>query len=227
MDLPSPLSEQIHFLATFRDFDPDAVGSLLAGLEVSLAELIALELDARQRAERAEAELAALQEQRNDPSAGTVPIGALSEEQEIELASRTLRMAKRAADAEVAEAHIEATTLVTEARTLADQLNQAARAENERLIHEARESIEGEFRQSRKRFADEIKLHEEREEAIKQHIASLEEREQAVKGHIASFEERLAEYRSDIERVHDSLGAMISDQGDLSPRRPLDLDRHQ
>ena len=212
MDLTS-LDEHIDFPETFRGYDPEAVDRHLAEVNATVEQLTTGERDARERAERAEAELATLRTTMTAASAGSADGShseEMSEEREVELASRMLLMAKRAADAALADAEDEASTRVTDARDHAAQLVSDAQAETDRLVQESRDTIERELREGQARFAEEIEAHEQQKDALGADIVALEE--------------RLVEYRADLEHVYGSLRTIIDDPEALRPKAPLDIE---
>ncbi len=214
MDVTPQLIEQIDFSEKFRGYDPDQVDDFLERVGATLSELIVSERDARERADRAEQEVRSLRERLANapkPSATGAPAApALTDEQEIEQASRTLLMAKRTADAAIAEARQEAGDLLATARSQSEQLAAEAQTHRDDLLRRAREDAEREFGDQRNRFAQEIR--------------DLDARKRELHSHVDVFEQRISEQRADLEHVHEKLSALVKDPGVLRPRPPVDVD---
>src|SRR4051812_13724989 len=145
MDVTPQLIEQIDFSDKFRGYDQDEVddfleraGATIASLQAQIAELSA-------RATRAEAEVVTLREQ---PAPVAEP-RVLSDEEDVEQATRTLVLAKRTAEAAISEARQEAAKLVSDARTRADAETTEATAEADRLIRDAHAQREELLRMAR------------------------------------------------------------------------------
>lgn len=214
MDVTPQLIEQIDFSEKFRGYDPDQVDDFLERVGATLSELIVSERDARDRADRAEQEIHSLRERlASAPKTATASAPsapALSDEQEIEQASRTLLMAKRTADAAIAEARQEAGDLLATARAQSEQLSAEAQAHRDDLLRRAREDAEREFGDQRNRFAQEIR--------------DLDARKRELHADIDVLETRISEQRGDLEHVHEKLSALVRDPGVLRPRPPVEVD---
>jgi len=214
MDVTPQLIEEIDFSEKFRGYDPDQVDDFLERVGATLSGLMVSERDARDRADRAEQEVRSLRERLASapkaPSSGAAAAPALSDEQEIEQASRTLLMAKRTADAAIAEARQEAGDLLATARSQSEQLSSEAQAHRDDLLRRAREDAEREFGDQRNRFAQEIR--------------DLDARKRELHADIDVLEQRISEQRGDLEHVHEKLSALVRDPGVLRPRPPVDVD---
>lgn len=123
MDVTPQLIEQIDFSEKFRGYDPDQVDDFLERVGATLSELMIRERDAAERADGLEQEVRQLHERAAAQPSGAVasaPASStpmLTDEQEIEQASRTLLMAKRTADATISEARQEAAEMLATARS--------------------------------------------------------------------------------------------------------------
>ena len=184
------------------------------------AELTAEVAALSSRAERAEEEAAVLR-----GSAGSNPLAqasaaghAMSDEEEIEQATRTLVLAKRTADAAMGEARDEASKLVAQAQAQAQATTSDSAAEADRLVREAqgqrdemlrraREDAENEFAAQRSRFSDEVR--------------ALESERSGLSAHVLALEARIGEYRSGIEAAADQMRRVLDDPTALSVREPL------
>ena len=213
MDVTPQLIEQIEFAEKFRGYDPDEVDEFLERAGATIAQLAnavhearslaaadaraearnearALIDEAVQRAERAEEEL------RNIPSFPVSP-AELSDEEEAALATRTLVLAKRTADAVMAEARESAGKMRDEAREAADADIADAKARAEDILATAATRSEAEFGHLR-------------DKAIRE-INELEERRADCAHQIVAAEARLAQYRESLTSVHATLGAIVED----------------
>ena len=213
MDVTPQLIEQIEFAEKFRGYDPDEVDEFLERAGATIAQLAnavhearslaaadaraearnearALIDEAVQRAERAEEEL------RNIPSFPVSP-AELSDEEEAALATRTLVLAKRTADAVMAEAREAAGKLRDDARDAADADIAEAKDRAEEILATAATRSEAEFGHLR-------------DKAIRE-INELEERRTDCANQIVAAESRLAQYRESLTSVHATLGAIVED----------------
>lgn len=215
MDVTPQLIEQIDFSEKFRGYDPDQVDDFLEQVGATIATLQARVADLSERAERAEAEARTLREQ-PPPTAPHV----MTDEEEAEAAARTLLLAKRTADAAIAEARQEATTLLAEARATAEAETREAAAEAERLQREAHARRE-EMIQAAKAEA-EAELSGERERLTGE-IAELGRQRARLHDDVAALEERISQYRERLRGVHESIGAILDDPSSLHREPPLDL----
>jgi DivIVA domain-containing protein len=221
MDVTPQLIEQIEFSEKFRGYDPDQVDDFLERVGASLAELTAEVAALSSRAERAEDEAAMLRE-----SAGSHPVAqassmagqSMSDEEEIEQATRTLVLAKRTADAAVGEARDEASKLLAQAQAQAEATTRESAAEADRLVREAqgqrdemlrraREDAENEFVAQRSRFSGEVR--------------TLESERSGLSAHVMALEARIGEYRSGIEAAADQMRRVLDDPTALLVHEPL------
>lgn len=221
MDVTPQLIEQIEFSEKFRGYDPDQVDDFLERVGASLAELTSEVAVLTTRAERAEQEAATLRE-----NAGSQPVTpqpsavgqTMSDDEEIEHATRTLVLAKRTADAAVGEARDEAAKLVAQAQALAettttqsaaeaDRLVREAQAQRDEMLRRAREDAENEFAAQRSRFSDDVR--------------TLESERAGLSAHVLALESRIAEYRSGIEAAADQMRRVLDDPTALSVREPI------
>ncbi|HOT80845.1 MAG TPA: DivIVA domain-containing protein, partial [Microthrixaceae bacterium] len=214
MDVTPQLIEQIDFAEKFRGYDPDQVDDFLERVGATLAELTKTSRDAIARAERAEAEL------RNAPEAGRAPAAAaaaMSDEEEAMQSTRTLMMAKRTADAAIADARQEAQKLVADARTAAEQQAREARTEADRIVGEARVNAD---QMTQKATAEANREYGARRDQILAEIGELENRKVGMASQLVAIEGRLEEYRSALTSVHGAIGAVLDDP-ETALRSPL------
>ena len=214
MDVTPQLIEQIDFAEKFRGYDPDQVDDFLERVGATLAELTKTSRDAIARAERAEAEL------RNAPEAGRAPAAAaaaMSDEEEAMQSTRTLMMAKRTADAAIADARQEAQKLVADARTAAEQQAREARTEADRIVGEARVNAD---QMTQKATAEANREYGARRDQILAEIGELENRKVGMASQLVAIEGRLEEYRSALTGVHGAIGAVLDDP-ETALRSPL------
>ena len=214
MDVTPQLIEQIDFAEKFRGYDPDQVDDFLERVGATLAELTKTSRDAIARAERAEAEL------RNAPEASRAPAAAaaaMSDEEEAMQSTRTLMMAKRTADAAIADARQEAQKLVADARTAAEQQAREARTEADRIVGEARVNAD---QMTQKATAEANREYGARRDQILAEIGELENRKVGMASQLVAIEGRLEEYRSALTSVHGAVGAVLDDP-ETALRSPL------
>lgn len=227
MDVTPQLIEQIEFSEKFRGYDPDQVDDFLERVGASLSELLAEvdELNGRvEQAERAAAEAreraAAAPVAPAAPVAAPVP-AAMSDEEEIAHATRTLTLAQRTAEAAIAEARAEAAKMTEAAHARAEAATRDATAEAERmlrdshaqreeLVRRAREDAEAEFGTQKTRFTEEIRV--------------LDGQRTELSGQVTALEERLAEYRANLTGFIDQMRQVIDDPTTLAPMPPLGFD---
>lgn len=200
MDVTPQLIEQIDFAEKFRGYDPDQVDDFLERVGAAIAELTKNVHEATQRAERAEADL------RNLPDAGRTPVAAMSDEEEAMQSTRTLMMAKRTADAAIADAREEAQKLVADARGTADQQVRDARTEADRIVGEARVAAD---QMTQKATAEANREYGARRDQILAEIGDLENRKVGVAGQLAAIEARLSEYRSGLSTIHGAISDIL------------------
>ena len=221
MDVTPQLIEQIDFPEKFRGYDPDEVDDFLERCGATITELTNQVRESAERAERSEADArgarAALAAA--PPPATAAP--ALSDDEEIEHATRTLVLAKRTADAAVAEARAEAARLVNEAGATAEAAERGARAEADRLLADARAHHEAALASAKDDAEREFGAHRERHLEL---ISGLEDRKRGLTADLALLEERLTQYLDGLRRVHESVGAIIEDPEALRVRPPLDVE---
>lgn len=215
MDVTPQLIEQIDFSEKFRGYDPDQVDDFLEQVGATLASLQARVAELSERAERAEAEARSLRDQ-PPPTAPHV----MSDEEEAEAAARTLLLAKRTADAAIAEARQEAAALLAEARATAEAQTRDATAEAERLQREAHARREEMIRAAKAEAEAELAGERER---LTQEIAELGEQRARLHDDVAALEERISQYRDRLHSVHQAIGAILDDPSSLHREPPLDL----
>jgi len=195
MDVTPQLIEQIEFSEKFRGYDPDQVDDFLERVGATLAELIVEVRELTDRADRAERETEQLRS-RPAPEPAPVPSGAMTDEEEVEQAARTLLLAKRTSDAAISEARAEADRLVREAE-----------AQREELLRRAREDAENEFVSQRGRFTEEIR--------------SLEIERGVLAEQVHTMETRITAYRNDIDTATEQIRRVLGDPSVLAVREPL------
>lgn len=213
MDVTPQLIEQIDFSEKFRGYDPDQVDDFLERVGATLAELSKTTADAVQRAERAEAEL------RNAPQGGATraPVAAMSDEEEAMQSTRTLMMAKRTADAAIADARQEAQKLLADTRAAAEQQQREAQTEADRIVGEARVNAD---QMTQKATAEANREYGARRDQILAEIGELENRKVGKAGQLTAIEARLEEYRGALTTIHGAIGAVLDDP-ETALRSPL------
>jgi F0F1-type ATP synthase membrane subunit b/b' len=144
----------------------------------------------------------------------------MTDEEEAEAAARTLLLAKRTADAAIAEARQEAAALLAEARASAEAQTRDATAEAERLQREAHARREEMIRAAKAEAEAELAGERER---LTQEIAELGEQRARLHDDVAALEERISQYRDRLRGVHQSIGAILDDPSSLHREPPLDL----
>lgn len=218
MDVTLKEIEEVEFTERFRGYDVEEVKDFLDRVGHTMARLLNELRSERMRSESLEAELA---EARS--AVPVAPVAApvaddLDSDGEVEQASRTLMLAKRTAEAAIAEARAEANQLLSEARDRADTTVGDARAESERimrdaqnqrddLVRRAKEDADREFGSQKARFEEECR--------------HLEERRRHTGEEVQALEDRVAEYRRDLESVVDRLRKVLDDPDALVKRPPM------
>lgn len=218
MDVTPQLIEQIDFPEKFRGYDPDEVDDFLERCGATITELTNRLNETLARAGQAEADALAAREA---AAQQTMSAGAgLSDEDEIEHATRTLVLAKRTADAAVAEARQEAARIVSEAKDRSDAAEREATEAAQRLLAEARSTHENAVRTAREDAEREFGIHKERHlEEIRAH----EDTKRLLAADIGTLETRMGEYLDDLRRVHEAVRSVIDDPQVLRLRPALDL----
>jgi cell division initiation protein len=218
MNVTPQLIEQIDFSEKFRGYDPDQVddfleqvGSTLSSLQSQVDTLVG-------RVEKAESEAATLRAQ---PPVAEVAPAALTDEEEVGQATSTLMLAKRTADAAIAEARQEATHLLTDARTRAETETTEAATEADRLIRDAQSQREEMLRRAREE-ADREKV-SQRDQLLEE-IAGLDRRKNELASDIGRLEERMGDYRAGLEQVHGAIRSVLDDPAALRTRPSLGVE---
>ncbi len=227
MDVTPQLIEQIEFSEKFRGYDPDQVDDFLERVGASLSELLAEVDELNGRVERAERDAAEARDRAAAapvvppaPVAAPVP-AAMSDEEEIAHATRTLTLAQRTAEAAISEARAEAAKMTEAAHVRAEAATRDATAEAERmlrdshaqreeLVRRAREDAEAEFGTQKTRFTEEIRV--------------LDGQRTELSGQVSALEERLSEYRANLTGFIDQMRQVIDDPTTLAPMPPLGFD---
>ena len=106
MDVTPQMIEEVDFAEKFRGYDPDQVDEFLVRTGATIVSLAATVDDLRARVGAAEQELEAARQ------AGPAARQQMTDEQEAEESTRTLMLAKRTADAAIADARQEAQRLL-------------------------------------------------------------------------------------------------------------------
>jgi DivIVA domain-containing protein len=215
MDVTPQLIEQIDFSDKFRGYDQDEVDDFLERVGATIASLQAQVADLSDRATRAEAEVVSLRE--HPPAAEP---RALSDEEEVEQATRTLVLAKRTAEAAISEARQEASKLVSDARARAESETAEATAEADRLLRDAHTQREEFLRLAREEADSEAVAQRDRLQA---EIATLEGRKGDLTGDIARLEQRMADYRRRLEGVHAAIRTVLDDPEALRSGPELEM----
>ena len=214
MDVTPQLIEQIEFSEKFRGYDPDQVDDFLERVGSSLSQLLVRNEELQRRLDEAER---ALQEA---PAPAAAP-AAMTDDEEIEQATRTLMLAKRTAEAAISEARAEAAKLVADARTKSDNATRDASTEAERLVRDAqlqreelirkaKDDAEQEFAGQRQHHQDEV----DRLEAERRRLAT----------DVEAIQARIDAHRSGLQATVQSLQQLLEDPHALAALPPLDVD---
>ena len=212
MDVTPQLIEQIDFSEKWKGYDPDEVDDFLERVGATLTGLLD---QVRRLGERAEAAERAAR----DSTPASAPVG--QDDPEIQEASRTLVLAKRTADAAVAEARAEASGLLSEAKAKSetdlaksaresDRLVREALAKRDELLKKAEKDAEAEYADQRDDFRRQV------EDLESQKLRLLEE--------VKVVEGRIADYRDDIAKVRDSMQELLDDPESLRAQPPLKVE---
>ncbi len=221
MDVTPQLIEQIDFTEKFRGYDPDQVDDFLEQVGATLSGLQSQVENLSKRVERAESEAAAL---RSNPPVAESPSGAMTDEEEVGQAANTLMLAKRTADAAIAEARQEASNLLADARSRAESQTADAAAEADRLVRDAQTQREEMLRRARE-DADREKVAQR--DRLLEEIGSLDRRKVELGADIEALEARIGEYRSGLTQVHGAIASVLDDPASLRLRPSLGIDTSQ
>jgi len=206
MDVTPQLIAQIHFSDKFRGYDQDEVDDFLERVGATLSELLNENQVLSEDLERVQVVLA---EERSRIAAAPVPspepiaAAEMTDDEEIAQATRTLTLAKRTAEAAIAEARAEAAKMVTDARSHADAAVADAQAQRNELLTSAKRDADAEFAAQRSERETEIGL--------------LEENLRTLSSSANALEVYLASQRSNISAVADQLRQILEDPGALAP----------
>ncbi len=206
MDVTPQLIAQIHFSDKFRGYDQDEVDDFLERVGATLSELLNENQVIFEDLERVQM---MLEEERSRAAAAPAPPPAplappeMTDDEEIAQATRTLTLAKRTAEAAIAEARAEAAKMVTDARSHAEAAVADAQAQRDELLTSAKRDAEAEFATQRS----------ERETEIRR----LEENLRSLSSAANALEVYLASQRSNISTVADQLRQILADGGALAP----------
>ncbi len=196
-DLTPELFEKTEFAEKRRGYDIDQVEHFLEETGTAVAQLLVRYRQLEERASAAEARLAEaeaeLSRRASAPAAAPVV-----ESDEVERATSTLLMAKRTADATIAEAEAEAGRVRAEATRRAEE-----------VVAEARRTADEELNTAR-RHTTEV-------------VTSLEARRDAVASVVEGYEQRMEEYRSQLGQAAEALRALVDDPTLLAARGPLEV----
>jgi vacuolar-type H+-ATPase subunit H len=146
----------------------------------------------------------------------------MSDEEEAMQSTRTLMMAKRTADAAIADARQEAQKLLADARTTAEQQQRDAQTEADRIVGEARVNAD---QMTQKATAEASREYGARRDQILAEIGDLENRKVSIASQLTAIEARLEEYRSGLSTIHGAIGGVLDDPETAlrSPIPGLDL----
>jgi DivIVA domain-containing protein len=217
MDVTPQLIEQIDFSEKFRGYDQDQVDDFLERVGATIAELNKSLREANDRLEEAEQEVERLRSFPADAPAPAVAASAVSDEEEMAQAARTLMLARRTADAAIGDARQEAQQMLTEAQARLDQANRdadaaaenvlvAARAEAADLVHQATLQAEREGTA--------------RKEEVKREVIELDLRRTLLASDVAALEGRIDRYRDKLSQVHGSISSILDDPSSLRNEPP-------
>jgi cell division initiation protein len=206
MDVTPQLIEQIEFSDKFKGYDPDQVDDFLERVGAALAESLARNEDLSRRVQELQDEV---EEVRQAAATRTPEKPApMSDDEEIEQATRTLMLAKRTAEAAISEARAEAAKLVSDARTKAETSTRDATAEADRLVRDAqlqreellrraKDDAEGEFAGQREEHQNEIERLAEDRRRLAQDVAAIEARIDQHRERLSSTATRLQQLLDD------------------------------
>lgn len=216
-DVTPELIEEIDFSEKFRGYDPDQVDRFLERVGATLVVLQGRIDELSARAQRAETEVVALRDRPATPS-------TLSDDEDVEIASRTLLLAKRTAEAAIAEARQEAATLLGEARSRAetetneataeaDRILAAAQAQRDELLRAAREEADSETVHVREQLLNEIAVLEGRKAGLLSDVSALE-------AHVEAYRENLDGLRGAIVSILEDPDALMVKPHGVDPSPP-------
>lgn len=193
-ELTPELFEKAEFAERRRGYDIDQVERFLEETGTAVAQLLVKHRQLEERAAHAESRLAEIEAQGGTTDVASAPAApGRSEVEEVEQATSTLMLARRTADAAVAEAHAQSQQIRAEARSSA-----------ERMLAEARAQADSEMVAGRGRVVEVVN--------------ALETRRDSLKAVVEEFERRISGYRSELSEVATSLTSMVSDPEGLGPR---------
>lgn len=195
-ELTPELFEKAEFAERRRGYDIDQVETFLEETGTAVAQLLVKHRQLEERARSAEARLADAEVQLAQRPEDVAPRWAAEESDEIERATSTLVMAKRTADATIAEADAEAARMRSEASARADA-----------IVAEAHRSAEEELHHARRRTTEVV--------------TALEARRDAVAAVVEGFERRIEDYRTQLGETAEALRAIVDDPGLLAEHDPV------
>ncbi len=216
MDVTPQLIEQIDFSEKFRGYDQDQVDDFLERVGATIAELNKSLRDANSRLEDAESEIARLRSLPDAESPAVAP-APLGDEEEMAQAARTLMLARRTADAAIADAHTEAQQILSEAQTRLDEINSEADGEAERLLGTARAEAAEIVRQAATDAEREAAAHRDE---VQREVIELDLRRTLLASDVAALEGRMTRYRDSLAQVHQSVGGLLDDPSVLRNEPP-------
>lgn len=214
MDVTPQMIEEVDFAEKFRGYDPDQVDEFLVRTGATIVSLAATVDDLRARVGAAEQELEAARQ------AGPVARQQMTDEQEAEESTRTLMLAKRTADAAIADARQEAQRLLEDAKSRSEGMVADAQGESDRMIGSARVKSDEMLREATENAERE---YGSRRDTILKEIGEHELRKQAAAADLDALEQRVDEYRGGLEAVSSSLRTLLDDPVALHRRPPLDI----
>ena len=224
MDVTPQLIEQIEFSEKFRGYDPDQVDDFLERVGASLSELLAENADLSTQVDVIQRSLEEVRSQppravdAPAPAPARAAVPQMTDDEEIEQATRTLVLAKRTAEAAISEARAEATRMVADARGRAEGLLRDATTESERLVRDAQAQREDLVRRAREDAEAEFGSHRERFTA---EISSLDSEKAALVGHVEALRSRVEQHRSDLTGTMERIRAVLDDPEALAGRPAL------
>ena len=222
MDVTPQLIELIDFSEKFRGYDQDQVDDFLERVGATIAELNKSLREANDRLEEAEQEVERLRTFSVDAPAPPAPAAApappaVSDEEEMAQAARTLMLARRTADAAIGDARQEAQQMLNEAQARLDQANRDADAAAEQAIAAARAEATDLVHQATLQADREGTA---RKEEIKREVIELDLRRTLLASDVAALEGRVDRYRDKLSQVHGSIAAILDDPSSLRNEPP-------
>jgi hypothetical protein len=157
---------------------------------------------------------------RSQPPTEASP-AVMTDDQEIEQATRTLLLAKRTAEAAISEARAEADKLVADARVAAETSTRDAAAEAERLVRDAQLQREELLRRAKDDAESEFAGQRDR---FQSDIARLDGERQRLTHDVDAISARIEEQRNRLASTVKALQHLLDDPSSLAELPPLEVE---